>query len=135
MKIKELSFFDLPSPSDLLQWTFSNEPYPANLLRRTFFVGPSSSNLFPRTFFGRPSLLDLFLTTFPTYFFSLLFQQSTCNPSFGQINSSCNQFRRHILWPCLTPVTSTHCVVKPMTFPTTLDLPIGLSTCLTSLMH
>ena len=53
----------------------------------------------------------------------------------NHINSLCSQFRRHILWPSLTPVTSTCRVVNSNDFSNNPRSSIRLSTYLTSLVH
>ena len=113
MDLLQRPFSHKPSPTDLLPRTFSHGPSPANLIRRTFSHGPSPTYLLHQTFSVEPSPADLLPAFFQqTFSVVYLFRQSTCRPSFGYINSSCSQFRRHTLRWCLTPVKSTQHVVN-----------------------
>ena len=61
----------------------------------------------------------------------------------GHINSPCSQFQQHILWSCLTPVTSTRCVVNSNDPKSTHQIKymsnklgaLGLTTCVTHLTY
>ena len=117
------TFSDEPSPTDLLPQTFSHGPSPTDLLQRTLFVEPSPANLLQRTFSGESSPLDLFSNSLLAGPLSVTLTCRAVNSndtSYGRVSLRSHQLA---LWSI------------PMTFPTTPNLPIELSTCLTSLMH
>ena len=131
-----------PSPMNLLLRTFFYGPSPTYLLPRTFSRGPSSSDFLPRIFLHQsfscePSPTNLFhLTFFLTNFFSSTFSNRplasplSVTSTRRAINSGVTSYGRVLLQSHQFVVYSI-----PTTFPTTPNLPIGLSTCLTSFVR